>query len=97
MTTAYDITPDEPWACKFKIQTLVDSTGAPVDTRNLQPGDSVNGSPGEYTSIGVIAVRDTTNRKLKVVDIETHREYTVDFDSVWDIDRVEWTDNTTTD
>lgn len=91
--TLETIEPNTAWATRFWIETMLDSTGAPIDTRNLQPGATVEGTPGRYESLGVIALRDKTNRKLKVVDTRTHREFTVDWDQTWDLDRVEWRDD----
>lgn len=87
-----DIPVGESWACRFRLQTFVDREGQPVAAQNLQLGQAHPGAPGEYTSIGVIQVRDLENRRVQLQCVETLQQFTVSFDDVWDVDRIEWTD-----
>jgi hypothetical protein len=87
-----DIEPGNSYACKFKVQTFVDESGKPVDTRNIQIGEKVPGLPGEYTGFGVIRIRDTQNYLAEVWDTELQREWTVAWSDCWDVDTVEWSD-----
>jgi hypothetical protein len=87
-----DIKPGNSYACRFKVQTFVDSNGLPVDTRNIQIGEKVPGLPGEYNGFGVIQVRDTANRLVEVWDTELNREWTVAWSDCWDVDTAEWID-----
>ena len=86
-----DITPGESWACRFRIETLCDDKGEPVDTRNLQVGQRVVGTPQTYESIGVIETRDTERRLLRLRDHRTQQQYVVSADNAWDYDRVKYT------
>ena len=91
--TLETITTGESWGCRFRVTTFVNDEGQPVDApRNLQPGEAHPGTVGEYESIGVIKIRDITNQKVILVDTKTQREFSVTWDSCWDIDRVEYAD-----
>lgn len=85
-----DITAGESWGCRFRIQTMLDDQGVPLDTKRLQPGEIAPGVPGVYESIGVIRVRDSGSQQLLVLDTQTPREFVVAYADVWDIDRVEY-------
>lgn len=90
MTDIADITVGESWACEFTTTTFLDENGAPVSV-NLQVGQSHPGAPGEYTSIGVIQVRDRDNRTVQLVDTRSEQTFVVSWDNIRDVDRVEWT------
>ena len=91
--TPDDITPGSSYAARFRIETFLDSKGQPVDTTTLAPGERVvDAQPGVYESIGVIEIRDTQNRRLKLKDTQCARTWIVGYDQVWDIDTVEWQD-----
>ena len=85
-----DIPAGESWACRFKTTTFLDASGKPVAVRNLQVGQAHPGTPGEYTSVGIIQVRDLDNRRVQLQCVETFEQFTVDFDDCWDVDIVEW-------
>lgn len=80
------VEPGTSYACRFRVVTMLDDAGNPAQ---LNLGEAAHG-PGEYTSLGVITTRDLENQLVVVVDTQTHREYTVSFDNIWDIDTVEW-------
>lgn len=86
-----DLTVGESWACRFRTRTFINEQGEPVNTRNLNPGDSVDGEPGDYEGFGAIAKRDNEKRLVEIVDLE-HDGFTwvVSWDDCWDIDTVEW-------
>lgn len=88
-----DIPAGESWACRFRTTTFLDSTGKPVQARNLQPGQSHPGEPGVYESIGVIQVRDLDNNRVQLQCVETLQQFTVSFDDVWDCDTIEWVED----
>lgn len=92
--TIESITAGESWGCKFRIKTWVDEqTGQPVEVRNLQPGQPVQGAtPGDWESIGIIKTRDTKSQLVELIDTHTDRTWTVPFADCWDIDRVEFQD-----
>lgn len=89
MYTIQDICPGTSWACKFRTTTFLDSTGTPV-LAQLQVGQAHPGTPGTYTSTGVIKTRDLDNNLLRVVDVATGFEFTVSTTDCWDIDTVEY-------
>lgn len=89
-----DVTAGESWGCRFRINTMLDAEGVPLDTKYLQPGDAAPGTPGVYESTGVIRVRDRDSRQLLVLDMQSPREFVVSYDDVWDVDRVEYREDT---
>jgi len=89
MTDIADITVGESWACEFTTTTFLDEHGVPI-SRNLQLGESHPGAPGEYTGVGVIQVRDTTNRTVQLQDTQTQQTFVVSWDNIRNVDRVEW-------
>jgi len=93
MKTMMDITPGESWACRFRCTTWLDANGKPQPNEHVAVGTPHPGTPGEYSSIGVIRVRDTQQRLVLVEDIESAQEFTISWDNCWDIDSVEWIGN----
>jgi hypothetical protein len=85
-----DIPAGTSWACRFKTITFLDSEGLPLDAPNLALGQAHPGTPGVYTSIGVIQVRDLDNQRVQLQCTSTHKQFTVDFQDCWDIDSIEW-------
>lgn len=89
--TIRDIEPGTSWACRFKTNTFLDSQGVPVTAKNLQLGQAHPGTPGEYTSIGVVQIRDLENELVQLQDTQApYMKFTVPWSSCWAIDRVEW-------
>jgi len=91
--TLDDLEPGTAWGCRFRTTTFCDDTGTPVKPRNLQLGQAHPGTPQTYEGIGVIAQRDTVNRRLIVVDVATHQDFVVEERDAWDYDVIEWVDN----
>ena len=91
-----DIPAGESWACRFRTTTFVDSEGEPIDP-HVQVGEAHPGSPGEYESIGVIQVRDQASELVQLQCIKTLRQFTVSFAACWDLDTVEWLEETPAD
>ena len=89
-----DIPAGESWACRFKATTFLDESGAPVEARNLQLGQAHPGTPGVYEGIGVIQVRDLDNERVQLQDVNSLQQFTVNFDDCWDVDRIEWVEDT---
>ena len=87
-----DIPAGESWACRFKTTTFLDEDKTPVEANNLQLGQTHPGTPGTYTSIGVIQVRDLDNRRVQLQCVDTLKQFTVSFDDCWDADTIEWTE-----
>ena len=85
MIDIQDITPGESYACKFRVETMLDTFGRP-------PGlsDTPLKGVGTYESVGVLMQRDVEQRLVRVQDEKSKREFVVSFDDIWDIDTVEW-------
>jgi len=85
-----DIPVGESWACRFRTTTFLDAQGKPVEAYNLAVGQAHPGNPGVYEGIGVIQVRDLDNQRVQLQDVETLKQFTVDFADCWDVDTIEW-------
>ena len=80
-----DVTPGKSYACKFKVETMLDTNGRP-------PGLSDTPLAGVqmYEGLGVISQRDSEKRLVKLQDDKSKKEFVVSFDDIWDVDEVEW-------
>lgn len=88
-----DIESGNSYACKFKVKTFINDEGTPVSTKHLQPGQSVDGEPGDYEGFGIIKTRDKEKELVEIIDINMpDQEWVVSWDNCWDIDSVEWVD-----
>ena len=83
-----DITPGNSYACKFRVETMLDTFGRPAPNLSDVP---VKG-PGLYEGIGILTQRDIDQRLVKLKDDKSSKEFVVSFDNIWDIDEVEWID-----
>ena len=83
-----DIEVGKSYACKFKVETMLDTFGR-------VPGlsDTPLKGPGMYEGIGVIQVRDTAGKRVQLKDEKSKKEFVVPFSHIWDVDEVEWVDN----
>lgn len=84
-----DITPGNSYACKFKVETMLDTMGRPAPNLSDVPVKGV----GLYESIGVLMQRDSDQRLVKLKDEKSSKEFVVGFDDIWDVDEVEWEEN----
>lgn len=83
-----DITPGESYACKFRVETMLDDLGRPAPNLSDRPLAGVK----MYEGIGVLMQRDTDQELVKLQDEKSRKEFVVPFSDIWDIDTVEWTD-----
>jgi hypothetical protein len=83
-----DITPGESYACKFRVETMLDTMGRPAPNLSDVPVKGV----GMYEGIGVLMQRDTEQRLVKLQDQKSSKEFVVSFDDIWDVDVIEWTE-----
>ena len=83
-----DITPGESYACRFRVETMLDTLGRPAPNLSDVP---LKG-PGVYEGIGILMQRDTEQRLVKLQDEKSSKEFVVSFDDIWDIDSIEWTE-----
>ncbi len=87
MIDTQDVTPGASYACKFRVETMLDEVGRP-------PGlsDTPLKGVGTYEGVGVLLQRDLDQRLVKLQDEKSRREFVVSFDDIWDIDTVDWVD-----
>jgi hypothetical protein len=88
MIDIMDITPGESYACKFRVETMLDTFDRPAP--NLS--DTPLKGPGVYEGVGVLMQRDTAQRLVRLRDEKSSKEFVVSFDDIWDVDTVEWRD-----
>lgn len=83
-----DVIPGKSYACKFKVETMLDELGRP-------PGLSDTPLAGVqmYEGLGIISQRDSEKRLVKLQDEKSKKEFVVSFDDIWDVDEVEWQEN----
>jgi len=84
-----EITPGKSYACKFKVETMLDTLGRPAP--NLS--DTPLKGPGIYEGVGVLMQRDMDQRLVKLKDEKSNKEFVCSFDDIWDVDEVIWQDN----
>lgn len=83
-----DIEPGKSYGCKFKVTTMLDTNGRPNGL-----SDTPLQGPGEYEGFGVIQVRDSNSKLVEVYDTKCRKKFRVDFNSIWDIDDIEYVDD----
>ena len=88
MISIEDITPGKSYACKFRVETMLDTFGR-------VPGlsDTPLKGVGTYEGLGVLMQRDTNKRLVKLQDEKSKKEFVVSFDDIWDVDEVEWSED----
>ena len=82
-----DIETGKSYACKFKVETMLDNLGRPAPNLSDQP---LKG-PGLYEGFGVLMQRDSQKELVVVKDEKSKKEFVVPFSDIWDVDDVEWT------
>lgn len=80
--TIDDLPTGQPCRAAFRVRTLVDTSGLPVNTRNLKPGERTSGKPGWYCSTGLIKTRDKTKQLVEIVDETRDRVWIVSYNDV---------------
>ena len=88
-----EITIGKSYACKFKVETMLDTLGRPAPNLSDVP---IKGK-GLYESIGVIEIRDMEKEMVQVVDEKTSKKFVVPFADIWDIDEAEFVSPLETD
>ena len=82
-----NITPGESYACKFRVETMLDENG-----RIPGLSDTPLKGVGTYEGIGILMQRDVEQRLVKLKDQKSSKEFVVGFDDIWEVDEIEWTD-----
>ena len=85
MIAIEDITPGESYACKFRVETMLDTFGRP-------PGlsDTPLKGVGVYEGLGVLIARDVDKQLVELRDEKSKKTFVVPFSDIWDVDTVEW-------
>jgi len=89
MIDILDIKEGESYACKFKVDTMLDAMGRPHPNLSDQP---LKG-PGVYEGLGILLKRDTKTELVELQDEKTKKTFVVPFSDIWDIDTVDWVDD----
>ena len=82
-----DITPGESYACKFRVETMLDELDRPPGLSDV-PLKGV----GTYEGLGVLIARDVTQELVKLKDQKSSKEFVVPWADIWDVDTVDWVD-----
>lgn len=88
MIDILEVVPGNSYACKFRVETMLDTLGRPAPNLSDVP---LKG-PGMYESIGILTQRDIDQRLVRLTDEKSKKEFVVSFDDIWDIDTIEWND-----
>lgn len=80
-----EVTPGKSYACKFRVETMLDTSG-----RIPGLSDTPLKGVGMYESLGVLMQRDMDQRLVKLKDEKSSKEFVVSFDDIWDVDEIEW-------
>ena len=83
-----DVKPGQSYACKFRVETMLDTFGR-ITGLSATPLKGV----GTYEGLGVLMSRDMKSRLVELEDEKSKKKFVVPFDDIWDIDTVEWVDN----
>ncbi len=89
MIDILDIKEGESYACKFKVEVMLDMNDKPHP--NLS--DTPLKGPGVYEGLGIINVRDTKSQLVELQDEKSKKTFVVPFSDIWDIDTVDWVDD----
>ena len=82
-----NIVPGNSYACKFRVETMLDTFG-----RIPGLSDTPLKGVGIYEGVGILMQRDTEQRLVKLKDQKSSKEFVVGFDDIWEVDEIEWTD-----
>jgi len=83
-----EIEPGKSYACKFKVNTMLDALGRPAPNLSDQPLAGIK----VYEGLGVLVQRDSDQELVLLRDEKSSKEFVVPFSDIWDIDEVEWID-----
>lgn len=88
MIAIEDVKPGKSYACKFRVETMLDTFG-----RIPGLSDTPLKGVGTYEGLGILIQRDSGQRLVKLQDEKSKKEFVVGFDDIWDVDEVEWSDD----
>ena len=85
MINIRDVTPGKPYACKFKVEHILDEYG-----RIPGLSDTPIKGLGWYEGTGILQVRDSVGKRVQLKDEKSGKEFVVPFSQIWDIDVAEY-------
>ena len=85
MIDIMDIEVGKTYACKFKVEHILDEFGripglSDVPLKGL----------GWYEGVGVLQVRDSASKRVQLKDEKSGKEFIVPFSQIWDVDVAEY-------
>ena len=80
-----NIVPGNSYACKFRVETMLDTFG-----RIPGLSDTPLKGVGTYEVIGILMQRDIEQRLVKLKDEKSSKEFVVSFDDIWEVDEIDW-------
>jgi len=81
-----DIVPGKSYACKYKVETMLDEFGRPYNM-----SDAPLKGTGVWEGVGILEQRDLEKRLVRLRDRDYKiNQFVVSFDDIWDIDEIEW-------
>ena len=80
-----NIVPGNSYACKFRVETMLDTFG-----RIPGLSDTPLKGVGTYEGIGILMQRDIEQRLVKLKDEKSSKEFVVGFDDIWEVDEIDW-------
>ena len=86
-----EITPGNSYACKFRVETMLDDFGRPAPNLSDVPLKGI----GKYEGFGILMQRDLNKELVKLQDQKSKKEFVVPFHDIWDVDEIEWVDEDT--
>tara|TARA_B110000503_G_C7118651_1_gene401443 strand:- start:1009 stop:1275 length:267 start_codon:yes stop_codon:yes gene_type:complete len=87
MIDIQDINPGESYACKFRVETLLDEYG-----RIPGLSDTPLKGVGMYEGLGLLVTRDLEAKIVLLRDVDSKQDFIVPFNDIWDIDHAEHSD-----
>ena len=87
MITIDQVQEGESYACKFRVEVMLDQDG------KLSDGEGSIFELGTYEGLGIIRVRDMKSQLVELQDEKSKKTFVVPFADIWDIDTVEWVDD----
>ena len=73
------------YACKFKVEHILDEFGRIPGLSDVP----LQGS-GWYEGTGILQVRDSLGKRVQLKDEKSGKEFVVPFSQIWDIDVAEY-------
>ena len=81
-----DIMPGGSYACKFKVEQMLEQDGGLFTGLN----DARIAGLGMYEGFGLLLTRDVGNELVRIQEQKSGKTITVPFAQIWDVDEVEW-------